>query len=193
MTSPRKTSPRKTSPRKKPVSQLGRKIYALMRAANFDYIRDFEKATGVRPDSIRRLIGGYAQNLPVTDLNKIAEYLRIPLRSLLSIGDGEEIPGSNLVPDATCPCWYEVRSDEMMPTLKAGDRVLVDVGVNTVQNAGIFLVETPTTMVFRRLSLNPISNKICVTVDNQTYPYHEEVELGTLVIKGRVIGVFQRL
>ena len=182
-----------TSSRKKPVSPLGKKIYALMRAANFDYIKEFETATGVRPDSVRRLIGGYTQTLPVADLNKIAEYLKIPMRALLSVGDGEEIPGSNLVPDATCPCWYEVRSDEMMPTLKAGDKVLVDVGVATVQNAGIFLVETPTTMVFRRLSLNPISNKICVTVDNQTYPYREEVEADTLAIKGRVIGVFQRI
>lgn len=179
--------------RKKSVSPLGKRMYALMRAANFDHIKDFEKATGVRHDAIRRLIGGYTQTLPVSDMNKIAEYLKIPMRSLISEGDGEAIPGNTLVPGAVCPCWYEVRSDEMVPTLKAGDKVLVDVGVNNVQDAGIFLLETPNAMVFRRLSLNPLSGKICITVDNQTYSYREEVSADALNIKGRVIGVFQRI
>lgn len=181
------------TPRKKPVSSLGKRIYALMRAANFDYIKDFEKATGVRPDAIRRLVGGYTQTLPATDMTKIASFLKIPMTALLAEGDGEAIPGSNLVPGAVCPCWYEVRSDEMMPTLKAGDRVLVDVGVTNVENAGIFLVEAPSAMIFRRLSFNPISGNVCVTVDNQSYPYHEEVPAGALKVKGRVIGVFQRI
>lgn len=179
--------------RKKPVSPLGKRIYAMMRAANFDYIKDFEKATGVRPDAVRRLVGGYTQTLPATDMTKIAEFLKIPMAALLSEGDGESIPGSNLVPGAICPCWYEVRSDEMMPTLKAGDRVLVDVGVTNVENAGIFLLESPSAVIFRRLSFNPLSGNVCVTVDNQSYPYREDVPVDALKIKGRVIGVFQRI
>lgn len=182
-----------TTPRKKPVSPLGKRIYALMRAANFDHIKDFEKATGVRPDAVRRLLGGYTRVLPAEELNKIAAYLKIPMPALLSEGDGEDISASNLVPGSVCPCWYEVRSDEMHPTLTAGNKVLVDVGVTSVQNAGIFLLETPSATVFRRLSVNPVSGKICVTVDNQAYSYREEVLPGTLNIKGRVIGVFQRI
>lgn len=179
---------------KKDISPLARKLYALIRAANFDYIKDFEKAAGVRPDSIRRLIGGYTKSLPYADLEKAAKALKLTINDLMSSVDGDElISTGNLVPGAISPCWFQVHSDEMSPTLKNGDNVLVDVGVRKFTGAGIYLIGAAQNPAFRRISLSPIDGRAKVDVDNKSYAYTEDADLESLSIQGRVIGIFHRI
>lgn len=178
---------------KKPVSALGKKIYAMIHAANFNYIKDFEKASGVRPDSVRRLCGGYTQSLPYADLEKVAKCLHTTVQELYAAGDGESIYTGNLVPGAAEPCWYEVRSDEMAPTFKSGDKVLVDAGVKQVKEAGVYLIGTTDSYAFRRMAPDILTGLAKVYVDNRSYAYAEEVPVDNLKIIGRVIGIFQRI
>lgn len=179
---------------KRDVSPLGRKLHQLIRAANYDYIKDFEKESGVRPDSIRRVIGGYTKSLPFSDLQKVATTLKISVQELMTgSADGEAIATCNLVPGAKEPCWYQVHSDEMSPTLKSGDNVLVDTGIRTVVEAGIYLLGTPSSTAFRRISHNPVTGKLRVEADNKTYSYVEEVDPEKLSVRGRVIGIFHRI
>lgn len=179
---------------KRNVSPLGKKLHQLIRAANYDYIKDFEKESGVRPDSIRRVIGGYTKSLPFSDLQKVAIALKISVQELMTgSSDGETIATCNLVPGAKEPCWYSVHSDEMEPTLKSGDNVLIDTGIRTVVEAGIYLLGTQSSIAFRRISYNPVTGKLQVAADNKAYSDFDEVEPEKLSIRGRIIGIFRRI
>lgn len=178
----------------KKTSPLGRKMYMLIRAANFDYIKDFEQISGVRPDSIRRLIGGYTKSLPYPDLEKAAKALKISVNELMNDNGAENtISTASLVPGAINPCWFQVHSDEMLPTLKSGDNVLVDIGIRNFSGAGIYLLGLPHVPTFRRISLNPLNGRVKVNADNSTYDYSEETDISELQINGKVIGIFQRM
>ena len=175
------------------ISPLGQKLHRLIRAANYDYIRDFERDSGVRPDAIRRLIGGYTKSLPFADLQKAAATLKISVQELMTGEDpSDTIATCNLVPTAKEAVWFQVKSDEMAPTLKSGDNVLVDIGATTVTEAGIYLLNLPAGTAFRRIS-TAVSGRLFVDADNKTYSYGEEIDADHLDVRGRVIGLFQRI
>lgn len=178
---------------KKVATPLGKRLDALLKASNFKTIKEFEEKSGVRPDSIRRLIGGYKRKLSFEELQKVASALKMSPSELCASGDGEGISTTNLVPDAKEPCWFQVRSDEMMPTLRTGGFVLVDCAVKSVSESGIYLINTPTTQVFRRISVNPVTGNLYVDVDNKSYSYSEDVSVEKVQVAGRVVGVFQRI
>ncbi len=176
----------------KKISPLGNKLKALIRAANYERIVDFERESGVRHDSIRRLLGGYTKTLPMHDLVKVADKLKMSINELYAAGDGDVVTISNLVPGAKDPCWHQVRTDEMSPTFESGDLVLVDAGIKTANESGVYLVGTPTLSSLRRILVNTVDNSAQVRVDNKTYDFSEELSLNNLPIEGRVIGIFKR-
>jgi phage repressor protein C with HTH and peptisase S24 domain len=174
----------------KTVSPLGKKIQALIRAANFDYIKEFERVAGVRPDSIRRLIGGYTKSLPAPELSKVAATLKMSVEEILSDSDGENILLSNIVPEAKDPRWHKIRSDEMAPTLPLGSYVVVDTGAKEYVAAGVYLIGTPSASAFRRVSFDPIAGIYHIDVDNKNYNYAQDIKAEDLKIEGRVLGIF---
>ncbi len=178
---------------KKEPTPLGKRIEALLKVSNFRTIREFEEKAGVRPDCIRRLIGGYKRKLSFDEIQKVATALKMSPSELVATGDGEAVSVTNLVPDAKEPCWHQVRSDEMTPILRPGEYCLVDAGVKTVTEAGIYLIETPTSSVFRRISVNTMTGNLRVDVDNKSYGYSEDVTADKIKVIGRVVGVFQRI
>lgn len=179
--------------KEKNVCPLGKKLASLIRAANYDYIIDFERASGVRPDSIRRLIGGYTKSLPAEDLVKVASTLKMTVPELFYTGDGESISTSNLVPGSKNPCWFQIRSDEMAPTYLSGELVLVDTGIKSAIESGVYLVGNPSASAFRRISFNPINGMLHIDVDNKSYNYGEDISVDDLKIEGKVIGLFKRV
>ncbi len=178
---------------KKVTTPLGKRLDALLKASNFKTIKEFEEKAGVRPDCIRRLIGGYKRKLSFEEIQKVAAALKMSPAELCASSDGEGISTTNLVPDAKEPCWHQVRSDEMTPILRPGEFVLVDSAVKSVSESGIYLINTPTTQVFRRISVNPMTGNLHVDVDNKSYAYAEEVSADKIQVDGRVVGVFQRI
>ncbi|MBQ8465743.1 MAG: hypothetical protein IJ545_07030 [Alphaproteobacteria bacterium] len=174
----------------KTVSPLGKRIQALIRAANYDYIKEFERIAGVRPDSIRRLLGGYTKSLPAPELSKVAATLKMSVEELLSDSDGESVVLNNIVPEAKDPRWQKIRSDEMSPTLPLGSFVVVDMGAKEFVAAGVYLIGTPSASAFRRVSYDPITGLYHVDVDNKQYSYGQDIKAEELKIEGRVIGIF---
>lgn len=178
---------------KKEPSALGKRLAVLLQLSNFETIKEFEEKAGVRPDAIRRLIGGYKRNLSYAELQKVAAALKTTPQELCAAGDGESITTGNLVPDAKEPCWFQVRSDEMLPTLRPGSFVLVDTGIKEISESGIYLLGTPSSSVFRRISFNPMSPVLHVDVDNKSYNYAEDIYAEKIKVEGRIIGVFERI
>lgn len=175
---------------KKSICPLAKRIQALIRAANFEYINEFERVSGVRPDSVRRLLGGYTKSLPASELSKVAATLKMSVEELLSDSDGESVLLSNIVPDAKDPRWLKVRSDEMAPTLPLNSFVVVDMGAKEFIAAGVYLIGTPSASAFRRVSFDPITGLYHIDVDNKNYNYAQDIEAVNLKIEGRVIGIF---
>nr|DAH13458.1 MAG TPA: peptidase [Caudoviricetes sp.] len=178
---------------KKEPSALGKKLAVMLQLSNFETIKQFEEAAGIRPDAIRRLIGGYKRGLTYIELQKVATALKTTPQELCAAGDGESITTGNLVPGAKEPCWFQIRSDEMLPTLHPGSFVLVDTGIKSVTESGIYLLGTPSSSVFRRISFNPLSPVLHVDVDNKSYSYSEDVYPEKIKVEGRIIGVFERI
>lgn len=176
--------------KQKTICPLAKRIQALIRAANYDYIKEFERAAGVRPDSIRRLLGGYTKSLPAPELSKVATTLRISVEELLSDSDGESILLTNIVPEAKDPRWLKIRSDEMAPTLPLGSYVVVDMKAKDFVAAGVYLIGTPSASAFRRVSFDPLAGLYHVDVDNKNYSYAQDVKAEDLKIEGRVLGIF---
>jgi phage repressor protein C with HTH and peptisase S24 domain len=179
---------------KKEVSPLGKRVEQLISAANFKHIKDFEAAAGVRHDAIRRLCGGYVKNLPPDELQKVASTLKVSIEELFSANKNSSntIP-LNVATGAGDPCWFQVSSDEMYPTLKHGEFVLVDLSINQINGAGIYLLDKPSCVVFMRISQNHVTDKITLQVDNKLYDAAEETDVSKVKIRGKVLGKFQHL
>ena len=103
----------------------------------------------------------------------LAEELRLNLRNLVVI---------------------EVIGDSMEPTLKSGDRVLVDMGDRRVGIPGIFVLWDGDGTVAKRLELVPNSNphKIVRISDNPLHRSYEVLAEDTNII-GRIVWFARRL
>ena len=183
--------------KQRPISPLGRRILGLIKNANFRFINEFERKTGVRKDSIRRLTSGYIQKLPIDDLQKVAKELKITVEELIGGSSIEDdiVVTSNLVAGSNNVSWYKIKTDEMHPTLSKGENVLVDVTINDVTDAGIYLIKFPNgTKSFRRFLYNS-SGKLIVSVDNKAYMSGDEQKVNPKKISvcGRIIGKFQAI
>lgn len=85
-----------------------------------------------------------------------------------------------------------IESDEMNPTLRAGDAVLVDKSKIAPVPAGLFLISELAEPVIRRLRVNPLTNMASVSVDNAGYETYE-IEAHKVKILGRVIAHISQL
>ena len=85
--------------------------------------------------------------------------------------------------------YYPVKSDEMAPTLEAGDTAIVDRHVKTFDQAGIYLVRIAGESLLRRFR-RALDGSIRVSCDNSAkYSEVETLEAGSGVeIVGRVVS-----
>jgi phage repressor protein C with HTH and peptisase S24 domain len=65
--------------------------------------------------------------------------------------------------------FVSISGDSMLPTLNAGDNVLVDMSQTLVNREGIFLLQTEQGLMAKRLKTQG-QGDICVTSDNAQYP-----------------------
>ena len=68
--------------------------------------------------------------------------------------------------------FVNISGDSMEPTLQDGDQVLVDMTQQKVHNEGVFLLQTETGLMAKRLKINA-QNTLQVTSDNPQYPKWE--------------------
>ena len=68
--------------------------------------------------------------------------------------------------------FVNISGDSMEPTLQDGDQVLVDMTQQKVHSEGVFLLQTETGLMAKRLKLKP-QNTLQVTSDNSQYPSWE--------------------
>lgn len=88
----------------------------------------------------------------------------------------------------------EMIGDSMLPTLRPGQRVLVDLDDLIPSPPGIFEIWDGIAIVFKRLEYiaNSKPARVRVSCDNSKYPARQ-LRLSELVIRGRIIGTWQRL
>ena len=68
--------------------------------------------------------------------------------------------------------FVNISGDSMEPTLLDGDQVLVDMTQQKVHSEGLFLLQTDTGLMAKRLKIN-VQNTLQVTSDNPQYPNWE--------------------
>lgn len=176
---------------KRPPSELAKRIQHYMKQRDFSSIAEFERQARVPKDVVRRLIGGFAMKTTAENVAKIARTLGVPLSDLISESGNIGISALNIAPEAKNPQWESVKSDEMHPTFKSGDYVLVDAGINEIQGSGIYLIKMKDAKVtFRRVDVNSITGKLYVRSDNDKYRAEGECEPKNVNIAGKVIGVY---
>jgi phage repressor protein C with HTH and peptisase S24 domain len=86
----------------------------------------------------------------------------------------------------------QIDSDDMEPTLKRGDPVLVNLGVSAVTSAGIYLIKGDVGYSFRRVEPLPgsVPPQARLTCDNTRYQPHT-VRLDKISVRGRAMGLLR--
>ena len=81
--------------------------------------------------------------------------------------------------------------DSMEPTLKDGSMVFVDTSQTDIKNGGIFVIVTGMGLFVKRVVLK-LGGKVVLLSDNKEYA-QEELSVDDIRIKGRVIGVMEKI
>lgn len=113
--------------------------------------------------------------------SNIIEEIEIPLQLL------REVNISNKKKLA----FISVRGDSMEPTLKDGQKVLIDYGQNSVTHPAVYMLWDGTGIVIKRVQSLP-GEKLLISSDNQNYRTYE-VQADQIEIKGRALWALQKL
>ena len=87
-----------------------------------------------------------------------------------------------------------VEGDSMVPTLNAGDDILVDLGdcADRLRD-GIYVVRVDDALVVKRLALHPMGRRVTVRSDNPAYPDWPDCAIDEIHCIGRVIWAGRKL
>jgi SOS-response transcriptional repressor LexA len=80
-----------------------------------------------------------------------------------------------------------VEGDSMAPTLLAGDHLLVDLSDNTPARDGLYAIESDSTPVVKRLSVNPATHRVAILSDNVAYPSFPDCLPDSIGVLGRIV------
>jgi hypothetical protein len=80
-----------------------------------------------------------------------------------------------------------VEGDSMAPTLLAGDHLLVDLSDSTPPRDGLYVIECESGPLVKRLSVNPVTQRVAILSDNAAYPSFPDCAAGSIGIMGRVV------
>lgn len=86
-----------------------------------------------------------------------------------------------------------VKGDSMYPTLSDGDQILVDMGISNPDREGIYVLRISDALHVKRVTFNPISNRISIKSDNPLYDSWDDLKPENVDIVGRVIWVGRKL
>lgn len=87
-----------------------------------------------------------------------------------------------------------VEGDSMVPTLSAGDDILVDLGDGADRlRDGIYVLRIDDALVVKRVALNPVGRRVAVQSDNPAYPDWPPCGPGDISPVGRVIWTGRRI
>lgn len=87
-----------------------------------------------------------------------------------------------------------VDGDSMVPTLRAGDDLMVDHGDGAARlRDGIYVLRQGDALHVKRLALHPSSGRVTVQSDNPAYPDWPDCALDALHIVGRVLWTGRRV
>lgn len=166
-----------------------------MREKNIQYITDLEDMASLPRDSVRRLLSGRTRNPHAERIEPIARALGMTVSELL----GAPAPKEKLanLPDnfsGKDTGWFIAPDDAMAPTIPAGEPVLIDWSLHTVNAAGVYAITLEDgTVTLRRLAKLVTGGKVKVSVDNPAYPAEGDVAPIKLKISGKVLGLLKRL
>jgi hypothetical protein len=84
----------------------------------------------------------------------------------------------------------QVQGDSMVPTLNAGDDIMVDGddGLDRLRD-GIYVLRADGALLVKRLAVNPTTRGFIVRSDNPAYPDWPNIDLNQIDVIGRVIWV----
>lgn len=82
---------------------------------------------------------------------------------------------------------YQIEGDSMAPTLCEGDLVLVDTADCYALRDGIYVLRSDSTLMVKRLSINPASHRVTILSDNASYPSFPDCDPASLQAIGRVV------
>lgn len=83
--------------------------------------------------------------------------------------------------------------EAMSPTINPEDMVWIDTSYKTPSSDGIYLVNTASDAIFRRIQLNPFDNSVELSADNPAYKNFSLNEDASLDICGKVLFVLKKL
>jgi hypothetical protein len=86
-----------------------------------------------------------------------------------------------------------VDSDSMLPTLAAGDEVLVDCDDRARLRDGIYAILSEGAVLVKRVSVHPVTKRLSVISDNPAYPSFADCDPDLVRVIGRVVWVGRRL
>lgn len=86
-----------------------------------------------------------------------------------------------------------VRGDSMWETLHDGDHVLIDRGVTSVGQDGIYVLRQGDELAVKRISSHPATKMLTIKSDNPIYPVYSDIDPGSLDIVGRVVWLGRNL
>jgi hypothetical protein len=86
-----------------------------------------------------------------------------------------------------------VDSDSMLPTLAAGDEVLMDCDDRSRLRDGIYAILSEGATLVKRVSVHPVTKRLSVISDNPAYPSFADCDPDLVRVIGRVVWVGRRL
>jgi transcriptional regulator with XRE-family HTH domain len=175
---------------------LATRIREGMHRADIRTIKELENRARVPRDSVRRLLSGRTQEPRSAKLEPIAQALGMTVAELIGAADATPVVANKELPPAFSgkeTRWHIVADDAMMPTLPAGEAVLVDFSQHTVTGSGVYALNVDGGITLRRLAKPITGNTIKVGVDNPAYPAEGDVAPTKMSIAGRVIGKLVRV
>jgi len=87
-----------------------------------------------------------------------------------------------------------VAGDSMLPTLAAGDEILVDRGdAGEALRDGIYVLRVDGALIVKRLAVDAVRRRVAIVSDNKDYPSWPDCDPAELAVIGRVVWVGRRL
>lgn len=83
--------------------------------------------------------------------------------------------------------------ESMIPTINPGDIIWVDTSYSTPASDGIYLLDTNSDCVIKRLQTNPFDNSVEVSSDNKTYKSFTTNNYKNLNICGKIVFISRRV
>lgn len=81
----------------------------------------------------------------------------------------------------------------MRPAITRGDELLVDMGVRSVKQDGLYLLRAGAAVILRRITLDPLGGRATVATDDAAYSSLDAIALEALQVEGLVLWIGSRV